>query len=53
MEEKEAPLFKLGQIVYYRGIVLQVSKLREDGWIEARSPTMHVTATPDEYQTTA
>lgn len=50
-EKVQQPALKLGQIVYYKGIVLQVSKIdREDGWVEARSRTMHVTATPDEYK---
>ena len=50
MDEKQAPVFQVGQIVIYRGIVLRVTMLRDDGLIEARHPTLHVTGTPDEFK---
>lgn len=49
-EKVQQPALKMGQIVYYQGIVLRVTALHADGRVEACNSTLRVTGTPDEYK---
>jgi signal peptidase I len=46
----DTPTFHVGDLVVWKSIQLVVIEIKDNGMVEALSPTMRVTALPSEFQ---